>query len=186
MTWAGLCAGQRLCWSGASACSCGAPASARLLPAQVWRPDAQRLEWRTHESKATSGSEDRRGAQPPHTAGETPQGGKQHTGKHTRQQSQKTHNNTLVYCGRFPRAKKIDCIAQNTFHKTSSKHCKTPQNTAKQSQNAFCEITSQNTAKRKQNARKRHNTLTIQPQYVLRAFVFFSQNTLDLSRKQYA
>jgi len=69
LTWAGLCAGQRLCWSGASACSCGAPASARLLPAQVWHPDARRLEWRTHESKATSESEDRRGAQPPHTAG---------------------------------------------------------------------------------------------------------------------
>jgi len=30
--------------------------------------------------------------------------------------------------------------------------CKTPQNTAKQSQNAFCEITSQNTAKQTQNA----------------------------------
>jgi len=44
---------------------------------------------------------------------------------------QKTHN-TLVYCGSFPRAKKFDCIAQNTFHKTSAKHRKTPQNTAKQ------------------------------------------------------
>jgi len=42
MTWAGLRAGQRLCWSGAGACSCGAPASARLLPAQVWRADARR------------------------------------------------------------------------------------------------------------------------------------------------
>jgi len=71
MTWAGLCAGQRLCWSGASACSCGAPASARLLPAQVWHPDARRLGRWTHESKATSGSEDRRGAQPSHTAGGT-------------------------------------------------------------------------------------------------------------------
>jgi len=41
----------------------------------------------------------------------------------------KTHN-TLVYlyCGRFQRAKKFDCIAQNTFHKTSAKHL---QNTAK-------------------------------------------------------
>ena len=70
--------------------------------------------------------------------------------------TRKTHN-TLVYCGRFPRAKKFDCIAQNTFHKTSAKHRKTPQNTAKQfsntvSQNAFCEITSQNTAK--QNAKR--------------------------------
>jgi len=60
--------------------------------------------------------------------------------------TQKTHN-TLVYCGRFQRAKKIDCIAQNTFHKTSAKHRKTPQNAAKLSQNAFCEITSQNTVK---------------------------------------
>jgi len=52
-----------------------------------------------------------------------------------------------VYCGRFQGAKKIDCIAQNTFHKTSAKHRKTPQITAKQSQNAFCEIESQNNAK---------------------------------------
>jgi len=29
------------------------------------------------------------------------------------------------------RAKKIDCIAQNTFHKTSAKHRKTPQNSHK-------------------------------------------------------
>ena len=37
---------------------------------------------------------------------------------------------------------------------------------------------------RTQNARKRrHKTLTIQPQYVLRAFGVFSQNTLDQSRK---
>jgi len=57
LTWAGLCAGQRLCWSGASACSCGAPASARLLPAQVWRADARRLNRWTHESKATRGSD---------------------------------------------------------------------------------------------------------------------------------
>jgi len=41
--------------------------------------------------------------------------------------TQKTHN-TLVYCGRFPRAKIFDCIAQNTFHKTFEKHRKTPQN----------------------------------------------------------
>jgi len=47
----------------------------------------------------------------------------------------------------FSKRKKIDCIAQNTFHKTSEKHRKTPQN-RKQSQNAFCEITSQNTAKK--------------------------------------
>jgi len=54
----------------------------------------------------------------------------------------------IAYCGRFQRAKQFDCIiAQNIFHKTSAKHRKTPQNTAKQSQNEFCEITSQNTAK---------------------------------------
>jgi len=45
-------------------------------------------------------------------------------------------------------------LQKKTFHKTSAKHRKTPQNTTKQSQNAFCEITSQNTAKRTQNARK--------------------------------
>ena len=83
------------------------------------------------------------------------------------------HARVSVYCRSFPRAKKFDCIAQNTFHKTSAKHRKTPQNTAKQSQNAFCEITSQNTAKCTQNARKRHKTLTIQPQYVLHAFCVF-------------
>jgi len=66
-----------------------------------------------------------------------------------------------VYCGSFPREKNFDCIAINTFHKTSAKHRKTPQNTAKQSQNAFCEITSQDTAKRTQNAQKRHKTRTI-------------------------
>ena len=94
----------------------------------------------------------------------------------------KTHN-TLVYCGRFQRAKKFDCIAQNTFHKTSAKHRKTPQNTAKQSQNAFCEITSQNTAKQTQNSQKSHNTVVIQPQYVLRAFGVYFKSTLDLSQK---
>ena len=105
--------------------------------------------------------------------------------------TQKTHN-TLVYCGRLQRAKQLDCIAQNTCFHTKhlqTKHRKAPQNTAKQSKNAFCEIdlksrrkTLQN-ARKTQNARKRHKTLTIQPQYILRAFGVFSQNTLDLSRK---
>jgi len=103
----------------------------------------------------------------------------ENTGKHK--------NLTIRSCniaGVFQEPKKFDdCIAQNTFHKTSAKHRKTPQNTVKQSQNAFCEITSQNTAKRTQNARKRHKTLTIQPQCVLRAFGVFFQNKLDLSRK---
>ena len=95
--------------------------------------------------------------------------------------TQKTHNtkyntNTLMYCGRFPRTVNFDCIAQNSFHKTSAKHRKTPQNTAKQSQDAFCGITSQNTAKRKQNAQKRRNTLGL------------TRNTLELCREstQYA
>jgi len=106
----------------------------------------------------------------------------QKTSKNT-EKHKKTHN-TLVYCGRLQRAKKFDCIAQNTFHKTSAKHRKTPQNPAKQSQNAFCEITSQNTAKQTQNAQKSHKTVALQPQYALRAFgVFFVKNTLDLSQK---
>jgi len=84
--------------------------------------------------------------------------------------------------GVFKKAKKSDCIEQNTFHKTSAEHRKTPQNTAKQSQNAFCEITSQNTAQQTQNAQKSHKTVALQPQYVLRAFgVFCLKNTLDLS-----
>jgi len=89
----------------------------------------------------------------------------------------------------FPRTKKFDCIAQNTFHKTSAKHRKSPQNTAKQSQNAFCEITSQNTAQLLQTARKPLENVTKRSQYsrntycVLRAFGVFSQNTLDLCRE---
>jgi len=64
-----------------------------------------------------------------------------------------------VYCGRFTKAKNRDCIAQNTFEKhlqNTAKHRKT---LAKQSQNAFCEITPQNTAKRTQTAQKCHKTL---------------------------
>ena len=74
------------------------------------------------------------------------------TSKNT-EKHKKTHN-TLVYCGRFQRVKNFHCIAQNTFYKTSAKHRKTPQNTAKESQNAYCEITSQNTTKQTQNAQK--------------------------------
>jgi len=95
----------------------------------------------------------------------------------------RNRSHTLVYCGRFQRAKNFDCISQNTFHKTSAKHRKTPQNTAKQSQNAFCEITSQNTVKQTQNAQKSYKTVALQPQYVLRAFGVFFKNTLDLSQK---
>jgi len=50
--------------------------------------------------------------------------------KHSKTPKEKTHN-TLVYCGRFQRAKKIDCIAQNTVYKRLQNICKTPQNTAK-------------------------------------------------------
>jgi len=77
-------------------------------------------------------------------------------------------------------------LSQNTKHlQNSAKHRKTKHKTlAKQSQNAFCEITAQNTVKRTQNAaQKRHKTLTIQTQCVLRAFGVFSKNALDLSRK---
>jgi len=96
--------------------------------------------------------------------------------------TQKTHN-TLVYCRRFQRAKKFDCIAQNTFHKTSAKHRKTPQNTAKQSQKTrFVNYVAKH---RKTNAKrsKSHKIVVIQPQYVLRAFGVYFKNTLDLSQK---
>ena len=95
MTWAGLCAGQRLCWSGASACSCGAPASARLLPAQVWRAGMQTPEGSTGgpmKAKLRAGLKTAGGHSPRTPRGETPQGrkqhttrGEQHTGKPTRQ-----------------------------------------------------------------------------------------------------
>jgi len=83
------------------------------------------------------------------------------TSKNTGKQEKLTIHNTLLYCGSFPRAKKIDCIAQNTFHKTSAKHRKTPQNTAKQSQNAFCELR----RKTLQNARKTLENVTKRSQY---------------------
>jgi len=60
--------------------------------------------------------------------------------------TRKTHN-TLVYCGRFPRAKNFDCIAQNTFHKTSAKHRKTPQNSHKTRFAKLCRKTPQNKRK---------------------------------------
>jgi len=58
-------------------------------------------------------------------------------------------------------------FSQNICKTPQNAKRKTPQNTAKKSQNAFCEITPQNTAKRTRNARKRHKTLTIQPQYTI-------------------
>jgi len=85
-----------------------------------------------------------------------------------------------VYCGRFQRVKNFECIAQNTFHKTSAKHRKTPQNTAKQSQNAFCAITSQNTAKQTQNAQK-----VTKPSHYSRSRsnTYCAHSALDLSQK---
>jgi len=71
--------------------------------------------------------------------------------------TQKTHN-TLVYCGSFPRAKKFDCIAKNTFHKTSAKHRKTPQNSHK---THFVKLR----RKTLQNARKTLENVTKRSQY---------------------
>jgi len=95
--------------------------------------------------------------------------------------TQKNHN-TLVYCGRFQRAKNRDCIAQNTFHKTTADHlqntAKHRKTLAKQSQKKICEITSQNTL---QNARKTPKNVTKRSQYsrntyCSREFGIFSQN----------
>jgi len=84
--------------------------------------------------------------------------------RQTHWKTQKNYN-TLVYCGRFLRAKNRDCVTLCILS-YCKKHllqniCKTPQNTAKHSQNAkqpqhvFCEILSHNTAKRTQNAPKK-------------------------------
>jgi len=89
-----------------------------------------------------------------------------------------------VYCGRFPRAKNRDCIAQNTFHKTSEKHCKPPQNTRKTVTKRvlrnyvakYCKTLAK-TLKTSQNA---HNTATIR---VARIQCFLPIYMLDLSRK---
>ena len=104
------------------------------------------------------------------------------TGKHWK--TQKTHN-TLVYCGSFPRAKKFDCIAQNTFHKTSAKHRKTARQTPPNSHKTrFVKLR----RKTLHNARKTLENVTKRSQYshnayCAHAFGVFSQNTLDLSRK---
>ena len=91
--------------------------------------------------------------------------------------TQKTHN-MLVYCGRISRAKNRDCIAQNTFHKTSAKHRKT---LAKQSQHAFCKITSQNARKTLKTVSKpSQNTAAIRNIARIRCFL---PNTLDLCRE---
>jgi len=90
----------------------------------------------------------------------------------TLKKTRKTHN-TLVYCGSFPRAKKIDCIAQNTFHKTSAKHRKTPQNSHKTSYVKLRRKTLQNARKTLENVTKR-SQYSRNTQYVLRAFGVFS------------
>ena len=86
------------------------------------------------------------------------------TSKNTVENTQKTHN-TLVSCGRFPRAKKIDCIAQNTFHKTSAKHRKTPQHTRKTVRKRvlrnYIEKQGKTHAKRSKTSQ---NAVTIKPQ----------------------
>jgi len=99
--------------------------------------------------------------------------------------TRKTHN-TLVYCGRFPRAKKIDCIAENTFHKTSAKHRKTLQNSHKTRFVKLRRKTPQNKRKTLKTVcfQNCHKTVAIHPQYVLRAFDrCLPKNTLDLLRK---
>jgi len=64
----------------------GAGARRRALPARGWRTAARcgLSVWRQHRSESVFGRPE--GAQPPNTPGGTPQGGKQHTGKPTRQQ----------------------------------------------------------------------------------------------------
>jgi len=87
---AGRRACRRVCWGGAGECSCGAPAAARLLPPRVWRADARGLSRCSHRMKASAGS-----TRPTQSSSQTPQGGnttggKQHTGKPTRQQGRLT------------------------------------------------------------------------------------------------
>jgi len=80
----------------------------------------------------------------------------------------------------FSKSKKIRLYC--TKH-LSQNICKTPQNTAKQSQNAFCEIR----RKTPQNARKTLENVTKRSQYSRNTYcalsVFSPKNTLDLSRK---
>jgi len=111
-----------------------------------------------------------------------------HKTRHTRKTSKNTEKQkklTIRSCiaGVFKEQKnRLYC----TKH-PSQNICKTPQthrkHNAKQSQNAFCEITSQNTAKQTQNAQNCHKAVIIQLQYVLRAFGVYFKNTLDLSQK---
>jgi len=80
----------------------------------------------------------------------------------------KTHNTPVRVLREFSKSQNFDCIAQNTFHKTSD-ICKTLQNTAEHRKTVrkrvYCEITSQNTAKRTQNARKQFENVTKRSQY---------------------
>ena len=67
----------------------------------------------------------------------------------------KTHN-TPVFCGSLLRAKHFDCIAQNTFHKTSAKHCTTLQNTSQKTRSVkLRRKTLQNVRKTLENVTKR-------------------------------
>jgi len=67
--------------------------------------------------------------------------------------TQKLTIRLYVYCGSFPRAKISTVLHKTPFtkHLTSAKHCKTPRNTAKQSENAFIVKLRRKTL---QNARK--------------------------------
>jgi len=91
----------------------------------------------------------------------------------TSKNTEKHKNLTIRPCivGVFQEQKNSTVLHKTPF----TKHL---QNTAKHRKTVTKRVlwnTSQNTAKRTQNARKRHKTLTIQPQYVLRAFGVFSQ-----------
>ena len=107
MTWAGLCASRRLCWS-ADACSCGAPAAARLLSAQVWRGDARRPPRWSHESKATRGVERPQGGTAPAHRG----------GKHTTRGEHSTPQGENSTRGNPPANKIIHNTARQQFMKS--------------------------------------------------------------------
>jgi len=104
------------------------------------------------------------------------------TSKNTGKHKKLTIRSCIAYCGSFPRAKQFDCIAQNTFHKTSAKqkHRKTSQNSHKTRFVKLRRKTLQNARKPLENVTKRSQYYSIQPQYTLRAFGILSQNTLDL------
>ena len=104
----------------------------------------------------------------------------------THWKTKKTHN-TLVYCGSFPRAKKFDCIAQNTFQ--SQNICKIPQNTAKHRKTVTTRFMKlrrpkncKTQAKRSKTSENAHNIATIR---IARIFGVSPKNTLASVAKAY-